>query len=405
MTKEKTIPRILVLILAAFTVWTWFGIVAEVVSGRIGDTSIYFLDVGQGDSELIKLKPTGTRGEVNILIDGGRGGEILGELESVVDSNKYIDIVVLTHADIDHYGGIVEVINRYNVGLFVWNGQSIEDTSFMVLQSALKEQDVKTLKVQKGDSIKYLDYVIQVISPDTDILAKADKNESGVVLMFKGPRVSALFTGDVGFATEMVLLESGTPLKADVLKVGHHGSKNSSSPQFIAAVQPVIGAIGVGVNRYGHPAETVLDTLTRFGSQIYRTDINGTIKVVLEGNVPWTPKTVGGGLASIFTGSYKSYRGDIYTVSLSEAKAEWRASGIEALLNTKDGCALWRVDLNAASKNELMQIRHIGSARADALISARPFTSVEGIKGKVQGIGEARMRDIIDQDLACVSNK
>ena len=150
-------------------------------------------------------------------------------------------------------------------------------------------------------------------------------NEASLVVMLEAGKSRALFTGDIGFSTENVLLEKGYNLKADALKVGHHGSKNSSGENFIAAVQPMVSIIGVGKNRYGHPTPRVLETLGLAGSKVYRTDSDGTIKIILDkdkgvfGMRKNLPELIAS-ITEIMTGGYKNQ--DMVIVSLSELQNE-----------------------------------------------------------------------------------
>lgn len=278
--KNKKTIQLAVLIAVGFNVWMWYGI----LSGGATENAAYFLDVGQGDSQLITLASGRGEPPVNILIDGGRDRKILDALDAALgaDNNKYIDIVIITHPHLDHFGGMVEVLKRYDVGLFISNGQQDDSTAFHALKERLAERGVRALILREGDAVRYRASVMRIISPDRALLDGGDVDDASLVILLEAGASRALFVGDLRVPAEQVLLKKGYDLNADVLKVGHHGSKYSSSENFIAAVRPLIAAIGVGQNRYGHPAPQTLTTLELVGARVHRTDRGGTLKVVLD---------------------------------------------------------------------------------------------------------------------------
>ena len=236
----------------------------------------------------------------------------------------------MTHTDLDHIGGIVEVAKRYDVGLFISNGRAAESDAYEALQKELAEQSVPALALLKGDVIRYGTNVLSILSPDPALLRHKEVNEASLVMMLESENRSVLFTGDIGFPAEQALLDKHYDLKADVLKVAHHGSKYSSSENFLAAVRPLVSVIGVGKNTYGHPTARVLESLELAGARIYRTDENGTVRIPLGDTVVSQEQanTEHTGLlataASIFFGDYT--KSDITTVSLREAQEGKRES-------------------------------------------------------------------------------
>ena len=132
-----------------------------------------------------------------------------------------------------------------------------------------------------GDYIKYKDYYLSILSPDQIALSKDNKNEAGLVTMLEVNGNNVLLTGDIGFETEERLIKKYS-LRSDVLKVGHHGSRFSSSREFVEQVGPRISIIGVGKNSYGHPHPQVLAILASINTTVYRTDLDGTIKIILD---------------------------------------------------------------------------------------------------------------------------
>lgn len=322
---RKVIIQLAVLIAIGFTGWVWFGVFA---TQKIASTA-YFLDIGQGDSQLIVLAPEQGGPPVKILIDGGPGRTVLDALDEALPAlnNKYIDIVLLTHTDLDHLSGIVEVVRRYDIGLFVSNGRESDSDAFKELKQVLASRHIPVQTLIERDIIRYGKNTFTILSPDPTLLKNRAVNEAGIVAMLDTGVTRALYTADTGFIVEDALLRKGYDLKADILKVGHHGSKYSSGENFIAAVRPTVSVIEVGKkNTYGHPTPRVLQTLELAGSRMYRTDESGTIRVPLnkdESSEKRADANNSGFMASvvsILSGGYK--KETLTTVSLSEAKEE-----------------------------------------------------------------------------------
>ncbi len=255
------------------------GVIWQGVIERLRDVplEVYFLDVGQGDSQLIVF-PDG----VKVLIDGGPTKEVLFELgEILFPTDRYIDLVMITHAQLDHYGGIKDVIQRYKVGAFIFNSEEGEGEAWDEFKRILKEEKVPIIVLGEGDKVSYKDKQINVLSPSEGLLAHRDLNEGSLVTELVGEGVKILFTGDIGFEAEEVLLEK-YDMDIDVLKVAHHGSKYSTSMSFLEEATPLISVVEVGDNRFGHPTEATLQRLAGIGSTIYRTDKNGRVKLTIE---------------------------------------------------------------------------------------------------------------------------
>lgn len=319
---KTVLAQLGVLIAIGITVWLWIPI----LSGKTAENSLYILDVGQGDSQLVQLASPEGRSSVEVLIDGGKDRAVLHELNEVLGNrdDKYIDIVILTHPDLDHFGGLIEVVRRYDVGVFISNGRKGTSEAFADLENVLHERNIQSISLMEGDSIRYGNHVFTIISPDKALIQSKEINEASIVTTLSSGGVEVLFTGDIGFPAERALLRKKHNLSADILKVGHHGSKNSSSENFIAAVQPKIATIGVGKNSYGHPTPRVLETLELAGSRVYRTDTDGTIEIPLKRDAVIKEKIQKQGLfasiASIMTGSYRQE--NFTRISLAEPSKE-----------------------------------------------------------------------------------
>ncbi len=266
-------------ILLVANAYVWWVVL---VQGPPAHASFYFLDVGQGDSGLVVFP-----GGVKMLVDGGPGNRVIRELDKILPPNdRYIDLLQLSHAQADHFEGLIDVLRRYRVGVFLWNGRPGTAQSFADLDRAVRESRVPVVSVGEGDSITIGLSRVDVLSPSVDLRQSKELNDGAVVLRVKTADASALYAGDIGMKVEKALwgkYRDKDLLKADILKVPHHGSKFSSSKDFIEAVDPAVAAIGVGKNSYGHPTADALSRLAEVTGSIFRTDQDGTIKITAYG--------------------------------------------------------------------------------------------------------------------------
>jgi competence protein ComEC len=254
---------------------------------------LHLLDIGQGDS-LLLVSPNGRR----LLIDGGPSGATLlaqmGRLQAPWD--KHLDLVLLTHPDADHVGGLSELLRRYAVDAILDPELEAETPDAEEWRATLAERPVPRRRASAGGRI-VLDEAAGVTGdilwpPEPRLTGVASPtNENAVVLRLTYGATSALFTGDIGADAEAALLARGAPLTADVLKLGHHGSAGSSTAPFLAAVRPRVALIGVGRdNRYGHPAPATLDRLATQGEVLLRrTDQDGAVELLSDGKGWWLP--------------------------------------------------------------------------------------------------------------------
>ncbi|MFI0609012.1 MAG: ComEC/Rec2 family competence protein [Anaerolineae bacterium] len=270
---------------AAWLAWTaaWFR--------PDGLLHLHLLDIGQGDA-LLLVSPNGRR----LLIDGGPSGAALlaniGRLQAPWD--KRLDLVLLTHPDADHVGGLPELLRRYRVDGILDPELAAESPDAEEWQATLAERPVPRHRASAGGRI-ILDEAAGVSGdilwpPEPRLTGVASPtNENAVVLRLNYGATTALFTGDIGADAEAALLARGAPLRAEVLKVGHHGSAGSSTAPFLAAVRPRVALIGVGKdNRYGHPTKEALDRLAASGDVLVRrTDQDGAVELLSDGRGWW----------------------------------------------------------------------------------------------------------------------
>lgn len=244
---------------------------------------VYFLDVGQGDAIFVQT-PSGQQ----ILIDGGPDNTVLQRLGEVMPFyDRSIDLVILTHPDADHLAGLNGVLERYEVAKILETGMACI-TSLCLEWEENKSREggqVQTAffgqEVETGDGA-----VLSVLYPFENSFDKnlSKKNNGSIVLKLLFGSQSVLFTGDIEKQTEDKLVLSGLDLDVDFLKVAHHGSKTSTTDEFLKAVSPLAAFIQAGAkNRYGHPTTEILERLENFGIKYYRTDTDGTIELVLDG--------------------------------------------------------------------------------------------------------------------------
>jgi competence protein ComEC len=249
-----------------------------------GQLHVWFLDVGQGDAILIQT-PDGRQ----ILVDGGPSpSALLDQLGEVMPFwDRTLDLVVLTHGDADHLSGLIPIFDRYKVATVV-DTVGPGDKGAESWLAALSAAHIARQPAVRGARIDAGATVLTVLSPRDGNSGLASNNDSLVLRLDYGAS-SALLTGDAETEAEQEMLEAGLPLRADVLKVGHHGSNASTSANFLAAVQPRLAVISVGAdNRFGHPAPELLKRLS--GTEILRTDQCGRIELVTDGK-SWTSLT------------------------------------------------------------------------------------------------------------------
>lgn len=223
-----------------------------------------------------------------VLIDGGPDNKVLSKLGEVVPFyDKDIDVVVASHPHADHIVGLMDVLERYEVKNIVEAKESYNSSEFKAWQDTVVQENAENIEAVAGKIIDLGDgATLTILHPFESVADDNPKNphDDVVVAMLRYGKLEVMLTGDMEAKVERRLVLAGEDLDADVLKVAHHGSKTSTTEEFLAAVSPDIAVIQVGAkNRYGHPAPEVLTRLENFGIPYYRTDIDGTVALVSDG--------------------------------------------------------------------------------------------------------------------------
>ena len=255
---------------------------AEAPKTPVCDFRVYFIDVGMGDSEYIQLPNC-----KNVLIDGGPSSVASSKLAKFLNEHKIasIDYVLLTHPHADHFKGLMYVFSNLTVSNFYDTRQDNSESSTLqkFRELARNEPGVNISYPSTGSSLDWDPLVeIKVLhgaGAANDSLDGETLNNSSIVIKMTYQDASVLFMGDAQSDVEKQLVEKyGEGLKADVLKVGHHGSATSSTDEFLKAVAPKAAYVSVGKNSYGLPSASAIERLKNHGAAVYRTDSGGTME-------------------------------------------------------------------------------------------------------------------------------
>ena len=275
-TKNKILAAVVALLFFAnFFVW-------KEVFGFDNNLKVIFFNVGQGDSIFIE-----TPQKHQILIDGGPSENIVLEKlgKQMPFWDKTIDLIVLTHSDFDHLNGLLGVLEKYKVGHVLWTGVGQDTTASARWDIDLLKEKTDIVLAKQGVSIKADKSELRVLYPFVLPQGQESSNDLSIVSRLVFNNFSFLFLGDISYKVEKKILENGVDIKADVLKVAHHGSKDSTSQDFIAAIAPKVAVISCGKdNQYGHPHQGPLSVLENFGIKVLRIDTLGDIELIANGD-------------------------------------------------------------------------------------------------------------------------
>lgn len=246
---------------------------------------VTFFDVGQGDAVFIET-PDG----VQVLIDGGPDNSVLRELGNVMDVRDHtIDMVIATHPDKDHIGGLIDVFARYNIAAVLMTEKVGESSAATAYAAAVVKEEVQLIHARRGQEFLLgASTTLRVLFPDTNP-SNMESNKTSIVLQLQYGDIEFMLTGDSPKSIEeyLVLLE-GAYLESEVLKVGHHGSRTSTSELFLDEVRPEYAIVSASKeNRYGHPHVEVTDMLFNKRVETFSTAEMGSITFVSDGKDVW----------------------------------------------------------------------------------------------------------------------
>lgn len=272
MLNRKSTPFIILGILALSAILIW----SVVLSSSKTQLEIIFFDIGQGSAVFIK-DSSGNK----ILIDGGPGNEILNKIARETPRfSRKLNLIVLTHPDSDHLNGALEVLKNYEIAGVLEPCIQDDLSAFKQWQEIIIQRKTKRVCARSGQRIKLADgAVIDILYPFFSLEEGvfSNTNDASIIVRLDYGKNCFLLTGDAPKKIESLLINAGLHLDCEVLQVGHHGSKTSTSQEFLETVSPEIAVISAGQdNRYGHPHQEVLDRLA--GVKIYRTDLDGDVE-------------------------------------------------------------------------------------------------------------------------------
>lgn len=245
---------------------------------NLDELEITYIDIGQGNAVLVKSK------NENLLIDGGNRANSRYYYNYIKNKNlKKIDYMIASHYDEDHIAGLISILENYKV-LNVLSPAYKKDTKiYKSFKKSLSNSNANIINPIQGDSFNLGDAKVKILWPK--VYKDGVDNDNSIVVKITYKNIKFLFPADASKDVEDQLIYSGYNLKSDVLMVGHHGSKYSTSKEFLKEVRPKLAIISVGKNnRYKHPSKEVIKLLNSENIKILRTDIDGNITIKCDGN-------------------------------------------------------------------------------------------------------------------------
>jgi beta-lactamase superfamily II metal-dependent hydrolase len=273
--------------LAVLGILTLLGVTLAVgpVSSTPEQFAIHFLDVGQGDAIFIQT-PDG----YEVLIDGGASSAVLQQLSSIQSwSDRDIDIVIATHPDTDHVGGLNDVLDGYEVEMIIQTEADSDSPAAVAFKKAVSAEDAIVHFARAGQHIQVgASTTIEILAPASDT-SNWESNTASVIVRVTYGNAAFMLTGDAPAEVEDYLTEVyGNDLRSNVLKLGHHGSKTSTSELFLDTVQPEYAVVSASLgNRYGHPDQSVMQRVFSRDIQTFHTGTDGTVTFYSDGKQVW----------------------------------------------------------------------------------------------------------------------
>lgn len=315
-----------------------------------GNLTVHFIDIGQGDSILVK------HGDDTMLIDAGemgKGDDVATFVKS--EGIKSLDYVVATHPHSDHIGGMSVILNDFPIRHFVDSGYAYSSKTYENMLTTIDKKNIPFVTPKRGDKINFSSGIdVQVLNPGNSYFTD-DVNQNSVVLKVIDGKVAFLLMGDAGIEAEKEIMKAGYDVDADILKVGHHASRTASGASFISAVSPSVSIIELGAgNDYGHPHQEVLNRLQKV-SKVYRTDLDGTITVTTDGST----YTVTTQKTEPIDGSRSASSRNVAYSSTSSTKTQ-EIEPAESMTSSSTGSVVYVSDLSL--KDEWVRITNKGSS-------------------------------------------
>lgn len=278
---KKYLSYLLLTVIFIIAIFIWIFVFSEKNPRML---KVAFLDVGQGDAIFIE-----TPNKKQVLIDGGKDAKLLYSLAKVMPfADRSIDLVIITHYDLDHVGGIPLLLNGYRVDRIIDNGVQSNSEVATMINEKVKDNLIKKEPLERGTRINLdqkRNIYIEILYPDRDV-ENMDSNDGSVVAKLVYGENSFLFTGDAGLYTENLIMwnEEKENLDIDVLKLGHHGARSSSSIPWLEKTSPELAIISAEKgNSYGHPHKETLERLTNLNIPFLSTAELGTILIKSDG--------------------------------------------------------------------------------------------------------------------------
>lgn len=286
--EKRLIGAIILFLITAFTVYLILNIDVDIINNdntnkenvmtvAKGEIKVHFIDVGQADSILIQ------QGDNSMLVDAGNnddGGLVCDYIKK--QGIEKLDYVVGTHPHEDHIGGLDNVIDNFGIDQIYMPKKTATTKTYKDVLTSIKSKKLKITTPKVGDTFKLGDAEITIMAPFENY---EDANNCSIVLKLKYKENSFLFTGDAERVSETAMVDANLDLKCDVLKVSHHGSKTSSTNEFLKLASPKYAVISVGKNNdYDHPKVEIMNRFKKFKIPVYRTDELGSIVVIGDGS-------------------------------------------------------------------------------------------------------------------------
>lgn len=277
---KKVFPLFLLSVfLLNFFIWQQY-LSKDISKGE--NLEFYMLDVGQGDGLYFRT-PKGQ----DVVVDGGPGKDVLGELGKAMPFyDKYINMIIITHPHQDHIGGLISIIEKYDVGQVLMTGIMYKSDDYDELKALIRDKKIPIKIVKAGEKFSFSDNIsLDILAPEAmDNKTIDNLNNSSIVAILDYKNFEILLSGDAEVEEWSPVLKKEFPEKIEILKAAHHGSSNGTSEKLLEKIKPQVALISAGKgNRYGHPHIETLKILEKFGVKIYRTDQSGTIKITSDG--------------------------------------------------------------------------------------------------------------------------